>query len=112
MQCLGQNYALNEASFFLVRLLQQYDTFTLVEDRQLNPPWKDIPREDSLEKQQGYGGSRRKELEKVWPWFGLTLYIKVRARVRSSFDFILSFLYRFLLGREDYGYDMEKHRIR
>jgi len=74
--CLGQNYALNEASFFLVRLLQQYDTFTLVEDRQLNPPWKDLPREDSLEKQQGYGGSKRKEIEKVWPWFGLTLYIK------------------------------------
>ncbi|KIK65139.1 hypothetical protein GYMLUDRAFT_39531 [Collybiopsis luxurians FD-317 M1] len=65
--CLGQNYAYNEASFFLVRLLQQYDTFTLAPEAQpegsLPPPeWKE---------RKG-----RQAEEKIWPAAALTLFVK------------------------------------
>jgi hypothetical protein len=33
-----------------------------------------------------YGGTRRKEVEKIWPWYGLTLYIKVRLLDTSSLE--------------------------
>jgi cytochrome P450 len=72
--CVGQNYAYNEACCFLVRLLQQFDTFTLCPEFQpegsLPPPeWK------------SRRGRQRKE--KVWPSAALTLYVKVSA---SRFD--------------------------
>ncbi|THH32681.1 hypothetical protein EUX98_g1506 [Antrodiella citrinella] len=65
--CIGQNYARNEASYFLVRLLQQFDTFTLAPEFQpegsLPPPsWK-----------QGQG---RKTVEQIRPAYALTLYVK------------------------------------
>lgn len=69
MQCLGQNYAYNEASYFLVRLLQEFDTFTLAPEFQpagsLPPPeWK--------------SRKGRQAVEQIWPAAALTLYIKVR----------------------------------
>ncbi|KAJ7320810.1 cytochrome P450 monooxygenase CYP63 [Mycena albidolilacea] len=65
--CLGQNYAYNEASYFLVRLLQEFDTFTLAPEFQpagsLPPPeWK--------------SRKGRQAIEKIWPAAALTLYIK------------------------------------
>ncbi|KAJ6472705.1 cytochrome P450 monooxygenase CYP63 [Mycena vitilis] len=65
--CLGQNYAYNEASYVLVRLLQEFDTFTLAPEFQpagsLPPPeWKS---------RQG-----RQAVEKIWPAAALTLYVK------------------------------------
>ena len=68
MQCLGQNYAYNEASYFLVRLLQEFDTFSLAPEFQpagsLPPPeWK--------------SRKGRQAVEKIWPAAALTLYIKV-----------------------------------
>ncbi|KAJ6629919.1 cytochrome P450 monooxygenase CYP63 [Mycena sp. CBHHK59/15] len=65
--CLGQNYAYNEASYFIVRLMQEFDTFTLAPEFQptgsLPPPeWKH---------RQG-----RQAVERVWPASAMTLYIK------------------------------------
>ncbi|KAF7334449.1 Cytochrome P450 monooxygenase CYP63 [Mycena venus] len=65
--CLGQNYAYNEASYFLVRLLQEFDTFTLAPEFQpagsLPPPeWK--------------SRKGRQAIERIWPAAALTLYIK------------------------------------
>ncbi|KZT30241.1 cytochrome P450 monooxygenase CYP63 [Neolentinus lepideus HHB14362 ss-1] len=65
--CVGQNYALNEASYLLVRLLQQVDHFSFVPECQpagsLPPPeWK------SRRGRQAY--------ERVWPAAALTLYAK------------------------------------
>lgn len=65
--CLGQNYAYNQMSYFLVRLLQKFDRFTLAQEFQPEgslPPieWKDR--------------SGRQRFEKVWPSAALTLYIK------------------------------------
>lgn len=65
--CLGQNYAYNEMSYFLVRLLQRFDRFTLAPEVQpegsLPPPeWKI---------RQG-----RQAIEKIWPSAAITLYVK------------------------------------
>lgn len=70
-QCIGQNYAYNEASYFLVRLLQRFDTFTLAPEYQPEgsaPPhvWK------SRKGRQMY--------ERIWPAAALTLYVKVSIR--------------------------------
>ncbi|RDB21763.1 hypothetical protein Hypma_011093 [Hypsizygus marmoreus] len=65
--CIGQNYAYNEASYFLVRLLQKFDRFTLAPEVQpegsLPPPeWKDR--------------NGRQAIEKIWPSAAMTLYVK------------------------------------
>ncbi|KAF8629726.1 hypothetical protein AX15_003304 [Amanita polypyramis BW_CC] len=65
--CLGQNYAYNELTYFLIRLLQQFQSFSLAPEYQpegsLPPPeWR---------KRQG-----RQAIEKIWPGNALTLYIK------------------------------------
>ncbi|KAJ7058564.1 cytochrome P450 monooxygenase CYP63 [Mycena amicta] len=65
--CIGQNYAYNEASYFLVRLLQEFDTFTLAPEVQpagsLPPPeWKS---------RRG-----RQAVERVWPAAAMTLFVK------------------------------------
>ena len=69
LQCIGQNYAYNEMSYFLVRLLQQFDGFSLAPEVQpaasLPPPdWK--------------GRKGRQAYERIWPAAALTLYVKVR----------------------------------
>lgn len=67
--CIGQNYAYNEMSYFLVRLLQQFDRFSLSQEYQpqesLPPPeWKSP------------GRNGRQTFEKVWPAAAMTLYVK------------------------------------
>lgn len=65
--CIGQNYARNEASYFLVRLLQRFDTFTLAPEFQPEgsrppPEWRNT------------GG--RASTEQLRPAFALTLFVK------------------------------------
>jgi hypothetical protein len=67
---LGQNYAYHEASYFLVRLLQQFDTFTLASDVQ---PKESLPPREW--KQPGTKG--RAAVEQIWPAAAMTLYVKV-----------------------------------
>ncbi|KAI0799694.1 cytochrome P450 monooxygenase pc-3 [Irpex lacteus] len=65
--CLGQQFAYNEMSFFLIKLLQsfegiEFDAMSL--EPKARPPeeWK--------------SAEGRKAIEKMWPWSHLTLYIK------------------------------------
>ncbi|KIM44015.1 hypothetical protein M413DRAFT_67983 [Hebeloma cylindrosporum] len=65
--CIGQNYAYNEMSYFLVRLLQQFDRFTLASEFQPEgshppPEWKN---------RKG-----RQVYERIWPSAALTLFVK------------------------------------
>ncbi|KAJ3891299.1 cytochrome P450 monooxygenase CYP63 [Lentinula edodes] len=73
--CLGQNYAYNEASFFLVRLLQQFDTFSLAPEAQ---PSGSLP---PLEWKRRKG---RQAEEKIWPAAALTLFVKGGLWVRIA----------------------------
>jgi len=85
--CLGQNYALNEASVFMVRLLQRFEHFTLAEDKQLAPPWKTKPLPTgSSVFGPGYPGTKRKEVEKVWLGNHVVMFSKggIWARVRKA----------------------------
>ena len=84
-QCLGQNYALNEASVFMVRLLQRFEHFTLAEDKQLAPPWKTkpLPTGSSMFG-PGYPGTKRKEVEKVWLGNHIVMFSKVRSGVHCQ----------------------------
>jgi len=65
--CLGQNYAYNEVSYFLVRLLQQFDTFTLAPEFQ---PQGSLPPSEWRQR------AGRQTIERVWPAAALTLYVK------------------------------------
>ncbi|KAF7294859.1 putative cytochrome P450 monooxygenase CYP63 [Mycena indigotica] len=65
--CVGQNYAYNEASYFLVRLLQEFDTFTLAPEVQ--PP-------GSLPPSEWKGRRGRQAIERVWPAASMTLFVK------------------------------------
>lgn len=67
--CIGKNYAYNEMTFFLVRLLQRFDRFELALDCQ--PEGSLPPREWREEGRKG-----RQRFEKVWPSAALTLFIK------------------------------------
>ncbi|KAF9004996.1 cytochrome P450 monooxygenase CYP63 [Cyathus striatus] len=65
--CVGQNYAYNQMAYFLVRLLQKFDSVTLLPEFQpegsLPPPeWKER--------------NGRQRIEQVWPSGALTLFIK------------------------------------
>lgn len=85
LQCVGQNYAYNEMSYFLVRLLQQYDRFTLAPEFQ--------PK-DSLPPPEWKQRKGRQSVEKIWPSAALTLYVKVRAaRALESFDAIVLMMF-------------------
>jgi len=72
--CLGQNYALNEMSYFMVRLLQRFERFRLAEDRQLTPPWISNP--DSQKLGAAHPGTSRKAIEKIWPAYTITMHVK------------------------------------
>ncbi|KXN82490.1 Cytochrome P450 52E2, partial [Leucoagaricus sp. SymC.cos] len=67
--CIGKNYAYNEMTFFLVRLLQQFDRFELARDCQP---------EGSLPPQEWRGQERsgRQKIENIWPAAALTLFVK------------------------------------
>ncbi|KAF9236778.1 cytochrome P450 monooxygenase CYP63 [Melanogaster broomeanus] len=65
--CLGQSYAYNEASFFLVRLMQQFDTFTLAAD---------IQPQSSLPPPEWKCGRGRQAVEMIRPDAAMTLFVK------------------------------------
>lgn len=67
--CLGQQFAYNETSFMLIRLLQSFDAVSLAVDEQ--PPASRAP----VEWQKAVG--ERKRLEKIKPKNHLTLYAEV-----------------------------------
>ncbi|KIM79356.1 hypothetical protein PILCRDRAFT_74435, partial [Piloderma croceum F 1598] len=73
--CLGQNYAYHEASYFLVRLLQQFDTFTLASDVQ---PKESLP---PCEWKQACKTGQA-AVEQIWPAAAMTLYVKVSIYTR------------------------------
>ncbi|KAG6895654.1 hypothetical protein C0992_000175 [Termitomyces sp. T32_za158] len=66
--CIGQNYAYNEASYFLVRLLQRFDGFTLASE---------VQPEGSLPPPEWKQRKGRQSKEKIWPSAAMTLYAKV-----------------------------------
>ncbi|KAG8894183.1 hypothetical protein FRC01_013127, partial [Tulasnella sp. 417] len=66
--CLGQQFAYNEASFVLVRLLQTFSRITLAQAEAA--PASALP-PASWKEAKG-----RKRVEKVWPKTALTLYSK------------------------------------
>jgi len=73
--CLGQQFAYNESSFFLIRLLQSFSSFSLADDAQpleARPPanWKDV------------GG--RAAIEKIWLKSHLTMNVKGGLWVRMT----------------------------
>ncbi|KAF8219014.1 cytochrome P450 monooxygenase pc-3 [Tricholoma matsutake] len=73
--CLGQQFAYNEVSFFLVRLLQKFSGFTLASDAQ--PA-------DSLPPAEWSKGKGPKATDKVRPAMHLTLFVKGGLWVRME----------------------------
>ncbi|KAI0729732.1 cytochrome P450 [Fomitopsis betulina] len=73
--CLGQQFAYNEISFFLIKLLQRFDTIAL--DLASQPP-------GSLPPPKWMGECGRKGVEKVWPKVHLTLYVNGGLWVKMS----------------------------
>ncbi|PPQ95842.1 hypothetical protein CVT26_015972 [Gymnopilus dilepis] len=73
--CLGQQFAYNEASFYLVRLLQHFTRFTLDMSANTPPPsaWA--------------AGDGLKSREKIQPMSHLTMSIKVKS-IYSNFIFM------------------------
>ncbi|KAI0916862.1 hypothetical protein AcW1_007802 [Taiwanofungus camphoratus] len=65
--CLGQQFAYNEMSFFVVRLLQSFDRIELAPDAQ--PAY-------SLPPASWVSGSGRKAVEKIRPKHELTMYVQ------------------------------------
>ncbi|KAF8982673.1 cytochrome P450 [Cyathus striatus] len=65
--CLGQQFAYQEASFFLIRLLQKFSSFSLAKDAQ---PVESLPPKSWTH------ASDRKRVEKIRPQQHLTLYVK------------------------------------
>jgi len=70
--CLGQQFAYHEATFFLVRLLQQFTGYTLEKSENIQPPpeWATC---DGL-----------KATEKVYPATHLTMFVKGGLWVRME----------------------------
>ena len=81
-QCLGQNYAMNEATLFLARLLQQFDEFAIDERKQLLPPWKRDPNVD-IGLKDSRNGTSRKGIERIWP--GVTIVIHINGGLWLTF---------------------------
>ncbi|PPQ73503.1 hypothetical protein CVT24_007649 [Panaeolus cyanescens] len=71
--CLGQQFAYNEASFFLVRLLQSFSEITLSEEAQ--PPHARVPSQWRTEAEKSKDGLGRKGREKIRPKAHLTMYV-------------------------------------
>ena len=72
--CLGQQFAYNEMSFFLIRLLQNFETIAF--DVESQPPASRPPTEWA-------GSPGRKGVDKFWPKAHLTLYSEVCQVLRS-----------------------------
>ena len=73
--CLGQQFAYNEMSFFIVRLLQNFETITLDVDSQ--PP-------ESRPPAHWAGLPGRKGVEKFWPKAHLTVFAAVSPLICSQ----------------------------
>ncbi|KAF7421181.1 hypothetical protein PC9H_011701 [Pleurotus ostreatus] len=73
--CLGQQFAYNEMSFMIIRLLQNFESFTLAEDAQ--PPSTQPP----AHWKEAYG--TRKAIEKFYPKVNLTMYANGGLWVRA-----------------------------
>ncbi|PCH37762.1 cytochrome P450 monooxygenase pc-3 [Wolfiporia cocos MD-104 SS10] len=73
--CLGQQFAYNEMSFFLIRLLQHYSSMELVPEA--FPPGSLPPKEWAKE-------PGRKGFERFWPMTHLTMYAKGGMWVRMT----------------------------
>lgn len=65
--CVGQSYAYNQMSHFLVRLLQRFDKFTLAPEAQP---------EGSLPPEIWKSRKGRQTFERIWPNAAMTLYVK------------------------------------
>ena len=70
--CLGQQFAYNEVSFFLIKLLQAFSTFELAEDVQKMPPAEWAQAED------------RRAIERVMVKSHLTMYVEGGLWVRMG----------------------------
>jgi cytochrome P450 len=68
-QCLGQEFALNQAGFFIVRLLQRFKSFTLAPD---------FMPAGSLPPAHWAGMPGRQGVEKIHPAINFTMHSKVR----------------------------------
>ncbi|KAF8332801.1 cytochrome P450 monooxygenase CYP63 [Cantharellus anzutake] len=66
--CLGQEFAYNEASIMLIRILQICDTFTLRQEQDAPP--------GSCPPESWKGAPGRKGIEQVWPKTAITLFVK------------------------------------
>ena len=104
-QCLGQTYAHNEASLFVIRLVQRFESFTLAEDKQLSPPWRTNPPPTDPSKRgvfgPGWPGTKRKALEKIWPGNNIVLFVRVCCAVSFHSVFcVVDFA-----PREDCGFE-------
>lgn len=66
--CLGQQFAYNEMSFLIIRLLQNFETISLDTDSQTP---------DSRPPAEWAGLTGRKGVEKFWPKAHLTLFASV-----------------------------------
>ncbi|KAF9445059.1 cytochrome P450 monooxygenase pc-3 [Macrolepiota fuliginosa MF-IS2] len=79
--CLGQQFAYNESSFFLIRLLQHFSSFSLASDAQ--PP-------NSLPPKEWAGKEGPQGRDKILPASHLTMYVKgglwVRMNEMKEFD--------------------------
>ncbi|KDR74434.1 hypothetical protein GALMADRAFT_141472 [Galerina marginata CBS 339.88] len=73
--CLGQQFAYQESSFFLVRLLQQFTNFRLAPDAQP---------EETKAPASWAGCGNRKASEKIRPGLHLTMYVKGGLWVRMD----------------------------
>ncbi|KAG6837575.1 hypothetical protein H0H93_006989 [Arthromyces matolae] len=89
--CVGQNYAYNEASYFLVRLMQKFDRFTLTPE---------VQPEGSLPPAEWKTRKGRQSIEEIWPSVALTLYVKVCYSPKSHRETCLTSLN---VPREGYG---------
>ncbi|TFY66527.1 hypothetical protein EVG20_g4563 [Dentipellis fragilis] len=91
LQCIGQNYAYNQASFFLVRLVQRFDGVRLAPDAQ--------PRE-SLPPAEWKTGRGRQCVEQIWPAAAMTLFVKVGLIIMVKLGYSIKHNH----SREDCGF--------
>ncbi|KAF8338717.1 cytochrome P450 monooxygenase CYP63 [Cantharellus anzutake] len=74
--CLGRNFAYNQASFIMIRILQTFDTFTLRQQ-------EDAP-DGSCPPASWRGAPGRKGIETIWPKMSISLFIKGGCWVHMS----------------------------
>ena len=77
-QCLGQQFAYHEASFFVVRLLQRYGEIELAPESQ--PPSTRVPGEWA-DPSAGLPANKRRPLERCFMRSHLTMYADVRGLI-------------------------------